>query len=221
MRRQTPTSAIATTKRSLTPSAAPKMPPSARQTPPSSPRARGNVMVIFAEMQRATDESVDNAANAAQKAADAKSAVLNGNNINNSTARTQRASPIATTPIMATATTATAPPTTRTPQIATTPKKTSAQSPTPTLPPATPTRPPHADAPASDPGATAVANALARHPQVDLDTALANHHATAGIPKENLTHAQIYDAITAEANFQKCQAIIQTPPPPGKPRRPL
>ncbi len=58
-------------------------------------------------------------------------------------------------------------------------------------------------------GATAVANALARHPQVDLDTALENHHATAGVPKEDLTHEQIYDAITAEANFQKRQAIIQ------------
>ncbi len=58
-------------------------------------------------------------------------------------------------------------------------------------------------------GETAVANALARHPEVDLDTALANHHATAGIPKQNLTHAQIYDAITAEANFQKRQTIIQ------------
>ena len=58
-------------------------------------------------------------------------------------------------------------------------------------------------------GARAVANALARHPNVDLDTALENHHSTAGIPKENLTHEQIYDAITAEANFQKRQAIIQ------------
>ena len=70
-------------------------------------------------------------------------------------------------------------------------------------------------APASRPdpdarGAQAVANALARHPEVDLDTALENHHATAGIPKENLTHEQIYDAITAEANFQKRQAIIQS-----------
>ncbi len=59
-------------------------------------------------------------------------------------------------------------------------------------------------------GETAVANALARHPNVDLDTALENHHSTAGIPKENLTHEQIYDAITAEANFQKRQAIIQS-----------
>ena len=58
-------------------------------------------------------------------------------------------------------------------------------------------------------GETAVANALARHPQVDPDTALANHHSTAGIPKQNLTHEQIYDAITAEANFQKRQTIIQ------------
>ncbi len=69
--------------------------------------------------------------------------------------------------------------------------------------------PTRADTPASDRGETAVANALARHPQVDLDTALENHHATAGIPKQNLTHEQIYDAITAEANFQKRQAIIQ------------
>ncbi len=74
---------------------------------------------------------------------------------------------------------------------------------------------PDTDAPPSVPdtpatrGETAVANALARHPQVDLDTALENHHATAGIPKQNLTHEQIYDAITAEANFQKRQAIIQ------------
>ena len=67
-----------------------------------------------------------------------------------------------------------------------------------------------ADTNAPDRGATAVANALARHPEVDLDTALENHHETAGIPKENLTHEQIYDAITAEANFQKRQAIIQS-----------
>ncbi len=69
--------------------------------------------------------------------------------------------------------------------------------------------PTNAAPPASDRGPTAVANALARHPEVDLDTALENHHSTAGIPKQNLTHEQIYDAITAEANFQKRQAIIQ------------
>ena len=74
---------------------------------------------------------------------------------------------------------------------------------------ANPHVPTSAPTPASDRGPTAVANALARHPQVDLDTALENHHATAGIPKENLTHEQIYDAIIAEANFQKRQAIIQ------------
>ena len=67
-----------------------------------------------------------------------------------------------------------------------------------------------ADTNTPDRGAQAVANALARHPNVDLDVALENHHATAGIPKENLTHEQIYDAITAEANFQKRQAIIQS-----------
>ena len=66
-------------------------------------------------------------------------------------------------------------------------------------------------------GATAVANALARNPHVDLDTALENHHATAGIPKQNLTHEQIYDAITAEANFQKRQAIIQSRMRPENP----
>ncbi len=75
---------------------------------------------------------------------------------------------------------------------------------------------PNTDAPPNVPdtpttrGETAVANALARHPNVDLDTALENHHSTAGIPKQNLTHEQIYDAITAEANFQKRQAIIQS-----------
>ena len=55
-------------------------------------------------------------------------------------------------------------------------------------------------------GAQAVANAIARHPNVDLDTALENHYSTAGIPKENLSYGQIYDAIIAEANFQKRQA---------------
>ena len=60
------------------------------------------------------------------------------------------------------------------------------------------------------PAARAGAIAIARHPEVDLDTALENHHATAGIPKENLTHEQIYDAIIAEANFQKRQALIQS-----------
>ena len=69
-------------------------------------------------------------------------------------------------------------------------------------------------------GARAVANALARHPEVDLDTALENHHSTAGIPKEDLTHEQIYDAITAEANFQKRQAIIQNRLRPKNPDAP-
>ncbi len=72
----------------------------------------------------------------------------------------------------------------------------------------------------TDRGETAVANALARHPEVDLDTALENHHSTAGIPKEDLTHEQIYDAITAEANFQKRQAIIQSRLHPENPANP-
>ena len=66
-------------------------------------------------------------------------------------------------------------------------------------------------------GARAVANAIARHPNVDLDTALENHYSTAGVPKENLTHEQIYDAIIAEANFQKRQAIIQSRMSPKDP----
>ena len=58
-------------------------------------------------------------------------------------------------------------------------------------------------------GPTAVANALACHPEVDLDAALENHHATACVPKENLTYEQIYTAIIAGANFQKRQSITQ------------
>ena len=79
----------------------------------------------------------------------------------------------------------------------------------PDAPPGATATPPADITGANNRGATAVANAIDRHPEVNLDTALANHHATAGIPKENLTHEQIYDAITAEANFQKRQAIIQ------------
>ena len=81
--------------------------------------------------------------------------------------------------------------------------------------------PPGATAtPPTDRGTTAVANALARHPEVDLDVALENHHSTAGIPKENLTHEQIYDAIIAEANFQKRQATIQRRLNPENPDAP-
>ena len=61
-----------------------------------------------------------------------------------------------------------------------------------------------------DRGARAVANAIERYPNVDLNTALENHYSTAGVPKENLTHEQIYDAIIAEANFQKRQALSQS-----------
>ena len=58
--------------------------------------------------------------------------------------------------------------------------------------------------------ARALAMAIARHPEVDLDVALENHHATAGIPKENLPDDLIYDAVIAEANFQKRQALMQS-----------
>ena len=65
--------------------------------------------------------------------------------------------------------------------------------------------------------ARAVANAITRHPNVDLDTALENHYSTAGVPKEDLTHEQIYDAIIAEANFQKRQANFKHLLPPDDP----
>ena len=78
--------------------------------------------------------------------------------------------------------------------------------------------PPSASAtPPTDRGARAVANAIDRHPEVDLDTALENHHATAGVPKQNLTYAQIYDAIIAEANFQKRQRKFKNIPPTDGP----
>ena len=68
-----------------------------------------------------------------------------------------------------------------------------------------------------DRGATAVANALARHPEVDLDTALENFPETAGVPKEALPHDLIYRAIIAEANFQKRQLKFKNLPPTDGP----
>ena len=73
--------------------------------------------------------------------------------------------------------------------------------------------PPSATAtPPTDRGARAVANAIDRHPEVDLDTALENHPETAGVPKQNLTYGQIYDAIIAEANYQKRQQKFKNLP---------
>ena len=144
-----------------------------------TPEQKAEVLAIFEEVQRKTDESAaqdaaraeKKAKKAAKKADDAKTAAHDYNNpANNKNADTGKNADTAD----------------------------SADAP----PGATATPP-------TDRGETAVANALARHPEVDLDTALANHHSTAGIPKQNLTHEQIYDAITAEANFQKRQAIIQ------------
>ena len=74
---------------------------------------------------------------------------------------------------------------------------------TTTMPPKTPALPPTPPQPAAN---TAVANALARHPQVDLDTALKTTTPPPASPKKTLTHEQIYDAITAEANpFQNAK----------------
>ena len=66
-------------------------------------------------------------------------------------------------------------------------------------------------------GATAVANALQNHPEVDLDTALANFPETANVPKEALTHDLIYRAIIAEANYQKRQQKFKNLPPTDGP----
>ena len=142
-----------------------------------TPEQKAEVLAIFEEVQRKTDESAakdaaiaeKKARKAAKRAAAAKDAAHDYNNpANNKNADTGKNTDTA--------------------------KDTDADATTS----------------ANTRGPTAVANALARHPQVDLDTALENHHATAGIPKQNLTHEQIYDAITAEANFQKRQAIIQS-----------
>ena len=76
--------------------------------------------------------------------------------------------------------------------------------------------PPAQDAgetPPADPDARAVANAIARHPEVDLDTALENFPETIGVPKENLTPDLIYRAIIAEANFQKRHEKFKNLPP--------
>ena len=70
----------------------------------------------------------------------------------------------------------------------------------------------------TDRGATAVANALQNHPEVDLDTALENFPETAGVPKQNLTHDLIYRAIIAEANFQKRQQKFKNLPPTDGPK---
>ncbi len=149
-----------------------------------TPEQKAEVLAIFEEVQRKTDESAakdaaiaeKKAKKAAQKADAAKTAAHDYNNPanNKNNANGNNADTAKDTDAPAAKDTGAAPTTS-----------------------------------ADTRGETAVANALARHPQVDLDTALANHHATAGIPKQNLTHEQIYDAITAEANFQKRQTIIQ------------
>ena len=140
-----------------------------------TPEQKAEVLTVFEEMQRTSDENDRKAAQKAKKAEKKAAKNDNADNANNVDENANKSD------------------NTNTDRNATTDPD------TPTNVPDTPTTR----------GETAVANALARNPEVDLDTALANHHATAGIPKQNLTHEQIYDAITAEANFQKRQAIIQ------------
>ncbi len=150
-----------------------------------TPEQKAEVLTVFEEMQRAADANDRKAAKKAKKAkkADAaKNATLDAANKNTGNGNSDSAAKDATKS-----------------DNTDTARNVSPDTDTPTNVPNTPTTR----------GETAVANALARHPNVDLDTALENHHSTAGIPKQNLTHAQIYDAIIAEANFQKRQAIIQ------------
>ena len=162
-----------------------------------TPEEKANVMALFEQMQRETDEADAKAAAKAKKKAKkaekkaAKKANAASDNTDASTDKNTANGKDATNKSVATNKNADAD------------ANKSDTAACADAPPGATTPPP------TDRGATAVANALARHPQVDLDTALENHHATAGIPKQNLTHAQIYDAITAEANFQKRQAIIQ------------
>ncbi len=151
-----------------------------------TPEQKAEVLTAFEEMQRQADENDRKAAKKTQKKAKkadaAQKAALDAANKKTGNGNSDSAAKDANKP-----------------DNTNTDRNVSNDPDTPTNIPDTPTTR----------GETAVANALARHPEVDLDTALENHHATAGIPKQNLTHEQIYDAITAEANFQKRQAIIQ------------
>ena len=186
-----------------------------------TPEQEADIRAMLDQMQRATDESDRRAAakamkkakKAAKKAAAAKAAALNGNarNGNAKNAAKDTGATGNTGNDGKSATKNNGKNTGDTP---------ANSAPAPTRAGATPPDAQDID-PASLPpdarAARAVANAIARHPNVDLDTALENHHATAGIPKENLTHEQIYDAIIAEANFQKRQANFKHLLPPDDP----
>ena len=160
-----------------------------------TPEQEAELLATIEQLQRETDEADAKAAakakkkakKAAKRAAAAKANALNGNNANNA-ANGKSANNTAANGNNADKDNGK--------NTGDTADNTSADANAPTDPDAR--------------GAQAVANVIARHPEVDLDVALENHHSTAGIPKENLTHEQIYDAITAEANFQKRQAIIQS-----------
>ena len=173
-----------------------------------TPEQKAGVLALFEESQRETDESERRAAarakkkakKAAKRAAAAKNAAHDYNNASNSKNAGNGNNAGKDTG----ATAANANGNNADKDNGKNTSDTAASAPAPTGATATPPADP------ADRGARAVANALARHPNVDLDVALENHHATAGVPKENLTHEQIYDAITAEANFQKRQAISQS-----------
>ena len=177
-----------------------------RLTDPRSrltPEQEADIRAMLDEMQRAADETDRRAAakfmkkakKAAKKAAAAKAAALNGNNRSGNTKNAANSKDTGATDANA-----------DNDKSAANADKDNANSAADTPAGAFATSLPDPD----DRGATAVANALARHPEVDLDTALANHHETAGIPKENLPDDLIYDAVIAEANFQKRQALSQS-----------
>ncbi len=180
-----------------------------KESVPLTPEQEARVLALLEETERqsedadrkATKKAIKKAKKAAKKADAAKRAALDGNNHANHNNGNDHANSADNANNANNANSANNADTADSPA-----KDTGATADNTDAPPNATTAPP------TDPttrGETAVANALARHPEVDLDTALENHHATAGIPKQNLTHEQIYDAITAEANFQKRQAIIQ------------
>ncbi len=179
-----------------------------KESVPLTPEQEARVLALLEETERqsedadrkATKKAIKKAKKAAKKADAAKRAALDGNNNANHNNGNDHANSADTGNNAANANSAD---TGNNADTADSPAKdTGATADNTDAPPSVP------DTPATR-GETAVANALARNPNVDLDTALENHHSTAGIPKQNLTHEQIYDAITAEANFQKRQAIIQ------------
>ena len=192
-----------------------------------TPEQKAGVLAMFEESQRETDESDRKAAAKAKKAAKKaakrtaadKAAAHDYNTANNnaanankdkgngkSAANTDKDNGKSATDTFANGNTADK-------DNGNSAADTAASAPAPTAADATPPVDQDVDPATLTPAARAaraLAMAIARHPEVDLDVALENHHATAGIPKENLPDDLIYDAVIAEANFQKRQALMQS-----------